>query len=80
MPSKLTGYLHRHKETAYPITDAVAVDGVVNQVQTGGIVDNEGPEVFSWDGQLECDGVVVASRSIQARSRRVNICLEVDDL
>ena len=49
------------QKVAYPVTDTVAIDGVVNQIQAGGIVDDEGPPKFGRNGQLERDGVIVAT-------------------
>ncbi len=64
----------------YPITDAVAVDGVVNQIQAGRIVDDEGPPVLVGYRQLECDGVVVPGGSVQGGSSGISVCLVVDYL
>ena len=47
-------------KTAYPVGNVVAVDGVVDQVQVGGIVQRERPKCVCWHRQRTGDGVVVA--------------------
>ena len=55
--------LHLSGET-YSIINVVAVDGVYNQVQAGGVVKGERPEGLCWQRKREGDGVVVTCGGI----------------
>ncbi len=64
----------------HSVINSVAVDGVDNQVQAGGIVKGERPEGLCWQRKREGDGIVIACGGIQSPVLGVHTGLEVDDL
>ena len=48
---------------AYPISNGIAVDGVVDQVQAGPVVQSQGPEGLRWQRKGKGEGVELAPQS-----------------
>ena len=63
----------------YPVTDLIAVDGVVDEKLGGGIVHGQTPELRCWDGEVKGKGVSVPSGCIQSSALGIFGCKEVYD-